>query len=506
MTQHEGAKADSPLTGQKDMPAERKKLWTRLARPDHSRTRLYASSTPFLWVWLILVSLACWQINTNMFGFSSLTQNYSQDITGLALTGPLYPTTGRERVSVALIEDQTLKNLHMTWPWSYGDHARALESLLAYRPRAVVVDILFVDPRADPTLGQLLAVIGRYERAKVPLYFTGAPELDPPVREEIRASGVRLVDATILLDRGLARQYPMEGVCLDSHVAGTSPGSRGCASLALRLYEDVFQRGTVAGHDKDSHIELVWGVQTNPINSKWMRVKDDEGVVGPCPESPGILRRLYLAIVDVNALRSRCPYTGVIPADALLLSGEDKDVQTLVHDRVVFYGASLEGSADLSFTPSNGLLASVFVHAMALDNLITFEGHAKRDTVTVFGTTFSSTLVQSFTVGLILLFLTLLQIRNMRQLAGADPQAKEGAAPPGGSQTLAYWLGAVRRFAWYGFALFVIVMAGVTLYTFFDLSIGNWIQMVFLTGVLLEFLMSTFLGRAWGYFRHALSG
>ena len=141
---------------------------------------------------------SAYQIWMNPFGFSDLTQRYTQDISNLLITGPyLYPQTGHDAISVALVDDTTLANMQMPWPWSYGAQARALDSLLAYKPRAVIVDILFADPRKDDTLPELIGEIGRFKAAGVPLYFVGATDLPagtPAIRKELltraRASSI----------------------------------------------------------------------------------------------------------------------------------------------------------------------------------------------------------------------------------------------------------------------------------------------------------------------------
>jgi hypothetical protein len=45
--------------------------------------------------------------------------------------------------------------------------------------------------------------------------------------------------------------------------------------------------------------------------------------------------------------------------------------------------------------------------------------------------------------------------------------------------------------------------AGLGLYFIFGLSISNWIELVFITGLLFELLISSFLGRLWGRLRYA---
>ena len=96
--------------------------------------------------------------------------------------------------------NRRLQHLQMPWPWNYGAHARALDALLAYKPKAVVVDFLFVDSRPDDTLSELVDEIARYKKAGVPLYFEGGTDLpfgEAPLRPELARTGVPILDPTI---------------------------------------------------------------------------------------------------------------------------------------------------------------------------------------------------------------------------------------------------------------------------------------------------------------------
>ncbi|MEI9929654.1 MAG: CHASE2 domain-containing protein [Rhizomicrobium sp.] len=125
-----------------------------------------------------------------------------------------------------------------------------------------------------------------------------------------------------------------------------------------------------------------------------MRVKDSDGNLQPCNTETNFFRRVYLAFFDTSAVLSSCPYTGVIPVQSLLQGADDPDVVNLASNRIVFYGASLQGAQDKSYTPVNGLLPNVFVHAMALDNLIGFHGDPETNTLSIGGRTINGNLVQ----------------------------------------------------------------------------------------------------------------
>ena len=188
------------------------RAWERMRRPNRDHVEKLKSRVPYWFVVAVLFGFSVLQIMLNPFGFSDLTQRYTQDISNLLITGPfLYPTTGRDEVSVAVIDEQTLQRLQMPWPWNYSAHARALDAILAYKPKAVVVDFLFVDLRPDDSLVELVDEIARYKKAGVPIYFEGGIDLpygEAPLRPEFARTGVPILDPSIEVYDGVVRQYP----------------------------------------------------------------------------------------------------------------------------------------------------------------------------------------------------------------------------------------------------------------------------------------------------------
>ncbi|HEY2444166.1 MAG TPA: CHASE2 domain-containing protein [Rhizomicrobium sp.] len=467
----------------------------RARRPDRQHMEALKRRVPFWFVFVVLFGFALLQIVLNPFGFSDLTQRYTQDISNLLVSGPyLYPTTGHGETSVALVEDETLSRLGMPWPWSYGAQARALDTLLVYKPRAVVVDMMFVDPRKDDTLGELVDEIARYKRAGVPLYFTGAtdrPPGSPPLRAELAATHARVLDPTILVNDGVVRQYPVTGDCFDAR-----PSNRVCLSLALQVYKDIYPQAPLV--PPDGLMELVWGTRADASNSKWMRVTDASGKIHDCGNNQGIglLRRLYLAFFDPSAVRSLCPYTSVIPAEALLEGRDDTDITSLALNRIVFYGASLSGVQDKSFTPVNGLIASVFVHAMALDNLITFRGNPEQNVVSLGGFTLDNNTVQAFAIIPIILILTWIHMRGLRRRR----------VKPARGAMLEYFAEKALRVAWHWFTFALALAIGLGLTLASGLSVANWVEVVFVSVALGAMLLIGLPDAIWGYLHHIAGG
>lgn len=463
----------------------------RARRPDKDAIEALRVTAPFWWVAAFLFVFSAYQIIMNPFGFSDLVQRYTQDISDLLITGPyVYPETGRKQVSVALVDDQTLSRMQMPWPWSYGAQARALDALLALKPRAVIVDILFVDPRKDPTLPELIDEIGRYRRAGVPLYFSGDPNVPagtPPIRKELIAAGARVLDPT-LLPQGIVRQYPVNGRCL----GGQKPGTH-CLSMALSVYRDLFPKAPL-DVNPNGRVEIMWGTRPNRFNGKWMDLSQG------CDPQIGFLARVYHAFFDPAAVRARCPYQGVIPVQALL-GGGDTDVEQLARNRIVFYGGALSGVQDRSFSPVNGLIANVFIHAMVLDNLISFDGRPEQNVVTVAGTTLDNNTIQVIAIIPVILILAWIHIRNLRARLRKETQ------PPRESGALIEFLAEkIMEYAWHYGAWALALAAGLALMLAAGLSVANWVEVVFVSVELAAMLLVGVPDAIWGYLHHVAGG
>ncbi|HWA29647.1 MAG TPA: CHASE2 domain-containing protein, partial [Rhizomicrobium sp.] len=388
----------------------------RARRPDRAQMEALSQRMPYWFVCVTLFAFAAIQIVLNPFGFSDLTQRYAQDISNLLVTGPyFYGDAGQKQISAAIIDEDTLQTLQMPWPWSYGAHARVLDSILEYRPKAVVVDFLFVDARNDPTLPQLIDEIHRYQKAHIPIYFEGGTQLpygEHPLRPELAATGVPILDPTFPVYDGIARQYNVTGKCFGR--AGS------CYSLALEVFRGAYPQYKL--EPLNGMMELVWGTRTDPHNGKWITATNEDGTKRSCASDIGPLRRFYLAFFDPSQVQNPCPYNAQLPVVALMEGSDDPDIPNLIQNRVVFYGGALEGAQDKTYTPVNGLLPSVYVHAMALDNLITFRGRPEQNVVTAFGYTIPSNPAQMLAIIPVILILAAMHMRRKRRKRAAGQE------------------------------------------------------------------------------------
>jgi len=454
---------------------------------------------PYWFIVAVLFSFATIQIWMNPFGFSDLVQRYSQDVSDLLVTGPyFYGTEGRDNVSVAIVDENTLHTLKAPWPWKYGDHARILDALLQYKPKAVVVDFLFVDSRSDDTLQNLIDEIGRYRKVHVPIYFEGGIDLpygENPLRPELAKTGVPVLDPTIPVNAGVARQYNATGRCFNQ-----KPDAGGaCPSLAMRVFRDTYGKKYPLAPVNDM-MELVWGTRTAPENH-WMTRTDANGDQHSCFEDMSLLRRWYLAFLNTSAVKSPCPYTAEFPVDALLLSPDDKDVVKMASNRVIFYGGALQGAQDRTYTPANDLLPSVFVHAMAMDNLITFRGRPYQNAISVRGRPVDGNLVQILATIPVILILSLIHWRSIRrERRGLGGRQRER------SVTFEYFFEKTVEKVWHYLAFGLALSVGLVLTRSAGLSVANWVEVVFVSVELAAMLLVGVPDSIWGYLHHVLGG
>jgi CHASE2 domain len=330
----------------------------------------------------------------------------------------------------------------------------------------------------------------------VPLYFEGGIDLpygESPLRPELANTGVPILDPTINVYDGVVRQYPTTGHCFNAK--GLTPGD--CPSLALRVFSDVYPKTPLVPL-KDK-IELVWGTKTEPTNLKWRKYHDEDGAEHPCTVQTGFILRIWRAFFDKSTAQNLCPYNGIVPVESLIRGDQDPDVTNLLTNRVVFYGASLEGAQDKSYTPVNGLQANVFVHAMALDNLISFNGDPEQNVVTIAGTTLSSNEAQMLAIIPVILILAFL---HMRRIHARKPEGEKV------EHSIVYeWFvdkGIENLWHWLGF--FLGLSIGILLAYWVGLSVANWVEVVFISVELAAMLLIGVPDSFWGYLHHVAGG
>lgn len=307
------------------------------------------------------------------------------------------------KVSVVLWTDDMLVASAKSWPLRMEEHARVLETILPLEPKGVLVDLFFLDDpeaRGDSSLEDLIDVICDYHEA-----FDGGAGarlylIDPSPEIDSRT--------TAKLTEGVAE------VCELNLTNSSSTGSVTFVSAALSDFPAQIypKRGAAARmFSEDSGVEvddfhIFW---SHSPHQPFLEDKRCETAAAAFPTSiAGVFREISLPAIEAipfltySGTHSHdavpCPYVPVISAHVLhclramppgdadgwrnvescgLAGDEYLSIKQMLQGKYVMYGAELHGIGDIYDVPIHGgfRLSGIFVHAMALDNLLETGGN-----------------------------------------------------------------------------------------------------------------------------------
>ena len=305
-----------------------------------------------------------------------------------------YAAAERDRITVVMYDQQFLRHTDSAWPISYQDHADWLLRLAGdpdARPKAIMLDITFGQNRNDPSLPALRQALCKVQNEfKVPVFLAALPSPQTgrlAVRDGLGpdpSSGetpcFTLVGVDYIPDQldGLAWDYR-----LTRHRADTG-WEDGPADPFANVVQPAYRSAAMAIAQDVAHLEL--GEESAPLALVWglksalQRERPDSlthckpGAYEAARYVPGVLRQF--AQTPSSPL---CPYHGTLSMAQL---GElpERALAPFLKDRYVLVGANVPGYNDFANSPIHGLIPGVYLHAMALDNLLTYQGKYKQST------------------------------------------------------------------------------------------------------------------------------
>ncbi|MCI0429944.1 MAG: CHASE2 domain-containing protein [Rhodospirillales bacterium] len=354
-----------------------------------------------------LLFFACWIIAAiflviDPFEIDERSRAYSRDMYNLVI-GTGFPTgwglpaaserdsTGLNEgdVTVVLVDEQSLRRLALeperVWPATASFYAMALEAILAYEPKVVVVDVLLLE-ELPGSFEPLERTVQHYENSRVSLLFVGEGDQNDvetvptvplpaefaekladrprtwPVTKRLWTLArdldmVEIVAAPVLVDDGVIRTYPVLG-----ELSRIGPQK----TAAVRAYE-LGTKKVVA--PCGGSIELFWDFTVPGINRRWMNCSE---------ERTWLISRLLTAILDPDELRETCATTQTVPLVELLKPRRDHDAELLIKGKLIVFGVDIIGG-DTYATVISRHTPGVFIHAMALKNLLAFNDRYLRD-------------------------------------------------------------------------------------------------------------------------------
>jgi len=464
------------------------------AHPGGAGTLSLVAGKPRLRTWFHYVAsvfLAIVLVQWDPLQWNEASSNASQDLAYRLLIGPFYPTDHHDDVTVVLFNEATLGYLGATWPTALGEHAHILRNILNQEPRAVMVDFVFPDERYDPSVHDLQEVIQDYKDKAIPLYFARAEGTNLNwIRPDLSAA--TLTSIVRETGDGVSRTYEpcskLSGGRIDCacdaggnqfqacppEAQPATPGSPVALTAAFELFG--YPDGLKDGFDIRDPIsmDVVWSNRLNLINDSWMRKKTPWGIEKLClgigSNLWDLLLRMWFTSEDYS-FRQTCPYTTTVPAHGVLQAPNDPKLHEVLHDKSVFYGGDLTGIEDTVVPPTHVKLPGVYLHAMALDNLLTFDGKYKRSAVSIFDTDIAAPDL-TLAVAVVLAITVVAFARSV-------PVVKADQIATGDARGLAFFRILWSRWRyWFLFNVFmflVIVATCMVLYTWGGLSPKNWL-------------------------------
>ena len=286
------------------------------------------------------------------------------------IAGKNYGDGRRDDIRVLLIDDAALAAAGQVWPAQYSYSARLLNAVAQYNPKAIFVDVYYGARRDDPTLPALTRSVCALKQQGIPLFMATARDGagNYALRPELEALAGKCFDKVAIqytpddLDR-IAWNYPLE-----THRSGEAP----LKSAALALYETNGRHLKVDEHP----LAVTWGSQPARHGIGWVR--DAHGAdTSYCRPSHGFLelippgpRNLYYHDVD----KPMCVFHETVRAGELAETTADSDARLRreIEGKIILIGVAHTDSNDLLLSPLHGRIPGIYLHAMALDNLMVY--------------------------------------------------------------------------------------------------------------------------------------
>ena len=303
-----------------------------------------------------------------------------------------YGTSGQQRITVVTIDDGDLDEYGLHWPVPLDFHGRLIGRIASQKPKAIFLDMLFVDDRPPEQAQALARAACVAAQTGVRVYFASYQRADLSSNVEHLLLSARTpekqpcafpVQAPVEVDRLDQHQwnYPLTVVPgKDSH-----DRARLSRSVALSLYCD--QRDNPCPGDTSEPMALLWPTEAADSNLKIMVRFGLQGELQPVCRGRwdwweavpfhSFVPRLWQWARGLPPEKTLplCPYNKVVPASAFKGIGFTSDeLKRALEGRYVLVGLDLAGINDHVLSPVHGRLPGVHAHAVALDNLITLQG------------------------------------------------------------------------------------------------------------------------------------
>jgi CHASE2 domain-containing sensor protein len=335
------------------------------------------------------------------FGLSRQAQSYSERL-AQKITAPFYGSSAQDKIAVVLIDQTSLAARGESWPPRYVYYEEVVRRIAKQKPAAIFLDVLVEDKRAyDDSLAVARQALGEtLSKTGVPLYLA---TLD--TRNNSVFAGVPGTQTTLSGWRGHGEDYPLSirpghfyGQHDDQFEPEESCDTKQNRTVAMQIYQQLcdqgLQQGCAARQETETDgkfcdaLVVQWGRHVSKVVPERHLISESQCIATEQSMSVRFgesLRAFFASLFSgyddsaLKQLRQPCPYAVTVREEDL----SDEKARGVLSGRVVMIGLSLPGIHDIVDSPVHGQIPGVYLHAMALDNLMTWNDdyYPRRDMV-----------------------------------------------------------------------------------------------------------------------------
>ena len=300
------------------------------------------------------------------FKITTATDDASADILN-RVNSQYYNSKAQREIVVVLIDDQYLSSNQLSWPLSYSQQSVLLRQILRYEPKALFIDLLYTHDRStkDDAPQPLINVFERYGE-RIPIYV-------PEIKESAfsKQNFFKKTRPVVVQWQGHEHYYPSRVESIDTP--------------AFAMHRQFCeQHGNCNQPNNMPPIAIQWGMQLSKQQDLLTNNKECLGEENPIiMASKVLLSEVFWKLVP--EWRQPCAYSITVPPSYLSATSEDERalLSSILKDKFVMLGALIQGARDEVYSPVHGQIAGVYLHAMALDNLLTYHDEYFRPAPTI---------------------------------------------------------------------------------------------------------------------------
>lgn len=335
-----------------------------------------------------------WFVVERYFSTPSASVTRSTSLLG----SDVYHSKARDEIAVVELNDEYLEWLGSSWPASYKVYQTIFEDIAQYQPKSIFLDIALAHSRNDNGIQGLIDTMCRISASGTRIYLAGLvneqgqlqlrPELQahrhpaPPQRPCFEVVDVRYGQEA---GTYLATAYPLIN---KSQIFFASTGQAGLyANAAFAMARDEWLAQCVSSKHQPADDQAAKSIYRQCLKSiavanlpdsitlTWGMAAHEEKRYRQWPQCntrPKFWRELMPQ--PLREAAPPCPFHAHVPLRMISDPHSDEEFEELhrsLNNKHVMIGAVVRGINDSVNSPIHTHIPGVYLHAMALDNLLT---------------------------------------------------------------------------------------------------------------------------------------